>query len=508
MKLNRTLYRILLILSFLVVNMLILAGINALFSYLNTGADRSSILHLPGESSTSYVPSLKWSPLQNEGRPIENQTLKEIERDYLKAWEIRNIALQTNEIQGIADYYTDSARVKLIDIIEFNKRNAIHFKTTTLKHHPKLEFYSADGKIAVLTDEHVATYEEAYFNNYRIAKKRDAASYQVMLLLEDGFWRIRHMVKHSSKSNQNVAADNFDRVTVDHIRGINYYPQKTPWNMYGDNFNDSIVNNDFKKIKTMGLNTVRVFIPFEAFGKTKIDTKKLDQLKYILELATKNDLKVIVTLFDFYGDYSVQNWTVTHRHAEQFVMGLKDHEALLAWDIKNEPDLDFDSRGKEEVKAWLHEMILQIKSWDNEHPITIGWSSPEAAQHLSTEVDFVSFHYYREPDVFLEAVKELKTAVSDKPIVLQEYGYSSYNGIWNAYSNSEDDQAHYYREMQKIIKSESIPYLFWTLYDFESVPNSVVGKLPWRKEKQRHFGLIDNDGEPKEAYQLLIAPKK
>lgn len=34
-------------------------------------------------------------------------------------------------------------------------------------------------------------------------------------------------------------------------------------------------------------------------------------------------LKVIVTLFDFYGDYSVLDWTLNQRHAETIVAALK-----------------------------------------------------------------------------------------------------------------------------------------------------------------------------------------
>ena len=503
MKLNRTLYRVVLIVSFLILNACILMGISAVFSYLNTGAERSSILHLPEELSSNYLPIVTWASLNNEGRPMEKQTLAEIERDYLKAWYVRTIALETNTKYGIADYYTDSARVQLYDIIDFNKRNNTHFKSTTLAHHPKLEFYSADGKIVVLTDENVVLYEEVYKNKTRIAKKQETASYQIMLLLEDGFWRIRHMVKLPSTQEEKTTLPDFDMNDIAHSKGINYYPQKTPWNMYGEHFNDSIIDTDFKKIHALGLNTVRIFVPYVGFGKAEVDTAKISQLKTTFDLAAKNDLKVIATLFDFYGDYSLRDWTFTHRHAEGIVSALKSHQALLAWDIKNEPDLDFEARGKENVMSWLQQMITQIKSWDTKHPVTIGWSSTIAAENLANNVDFVSFHYYLKPDKFMAAFHQLKSKVADKPLVLQEYGYSSYDGIWNAYLGSDEDQAGYCQEMQSHIKKEAIPYILWTLYDFETVPDAVVGKLPWRKANQKHFGLIGTENTHKAAYSIL-----
>lgn len=273
--------------------------------------------------------------------------------------------------------------------------------------------------------------------------------------------------------------------------------------MFGMQFNDSIINADFIRIKKLNLNTVRIFVPYMDFGKAEVRKDRLERLEQTLDLAEKNGLKVMVTLFDFYGDYAIHNWTLTHRHAEQIVKALKGHEALLAWDIKNEPDLDFDSRGKERVMAWLAQMISEIKTWDTEHPVTIGWSNPAAAENLSERVDFVSFHYYLDPKDFLEAFDQLKTAVPNKPILLQEYGYSSYDGLWNLYLGSEEAQATYFTQMQETLKTRDLPFMFWTLHDFEAIPEAVVGSLPWRTGKQRHFGIIDKEGQPKTAYTVF-----
>ncbi|WP_299533088.1 glycoside hydrolase family 2 TIM barrel-domain containing protein [Ulvibacterium sp.] len=505
MKVNRTLYRILLILSFLAVNGLILFGIGAVWSYLNTGADRSAMLHVSEELSTDYLPKMIWDTSSYEGRPMETQTLKEIEHDYLKAWLVRNLALETNNPYGLADYYTDSARVKLYQILDLNKANSTTLKTTTLRHHPKLEFYSADGKMVVLTDKNVERYEKIYLEEKVLSNQKSTASYQVMLLLEDGFWRIRHMVEQASIEED--AASSLNNVpsvsSISEIRGINYYPQQTPWRMFGEQFNDSIIDTDFLRIQKLGLNTIRIFVPYGDFSEATTRNYRLERLQRTLDLAEKNSLKVMVTLFDFYGDYTIHNWTLTHRHAEQIVNALKYHKALLAWDIKNEPDLDFKTRGKERVMAWLGQMISEIKTWDSEHPVTIGWSNPVAAEHLSEMVDFVSFHYYLEPEDFSEAFAQLKTSVPDKPVLLQEYGYSSYNGLWNLYLGSEKDQATYLTQMQETLKAQDLPFMFWTLYDFETIPKAVVGSLPWRKGKQRHFGIIDKEGRPKKAYSVF-----
>jgi len=506
MKNNRTLYRIFLIITFLVLNGLVIYGISSIFSYLNTGADRSTMLHLPAKLSSSYRPLVIWSTFENEGRPMEKQTLGEIERDYLKSWFVRNDALSTNNHYGVEDYYTDSARVKLFRVLDFNKENSTAIKTTTIEHHPHLDFYSADGKMITLTDKNVKGFEVFFQDNMAILKKPFERTYKIMMLLEDGFWRIRHIVEIENDSLEEYNSDISslrNRSKISKIKGINYYPKDSPWDMYGKKFNDSIISSDFGIISDMGLNTVRLFVPYEDFGQADIEYEKIEKLQKVMDLAEAAKLDVILTLFDFYGDYSIPDWTLTHRHAQFIVEKFKDHESLLAWDIKNEPDLDFDSRGKENVLNWLSQMMIELRKWDSKNPITIGWSSPEAAENLSTEIDFVSFHYYRKPADFLTAYKILKKAVPHKEMVLQEYGYSSYDGIWNGYLGSLENQTQYYTQMQETLNSENIPFVFWTLYDFNNVPNSVVGRLPWRKNQQKYFGILDNEGKPKPAYDIL-----
>ncbi|WP_298545076.1 cellulase family glycosylhydrolase [uncultured Aquimarina sp.] len=508
---NKNIYRSLIISSFLGIVLLILFGIGKTLSYLNTGADRSSMLHLALDKAQVYLPKVIWSDTINPGRPIEKQTLLDIEKDYLNAWYVRQVAYQTNLTSGIDDYYTISAQQNLIKNLEVNKQENISIKGTTTNHNLALDFYSADGQLAVLTDKNVKEYQQIYQKNQLLLETEIQSNYQVMLLLEDGFWRIRHLVKEKTQTSKEILqTDGFVKVIgtkiyVDNqefqIKGINYYPQKTPWDMFGDDFNTHVISKDFDIIKTMGLNTIRIFLQYEDFGKASVKNEKLHKLEQVLDLAEAKDLKVIVTLFDFYGDYSVLDWTLTHRHAEQITTAFTNHRAILAWDVKNEPNLDFESRGKENVVAWLREMILQIKQYDSNHLVTIGWSDITSGGILKDEVDFVSFHYYQDIDIFEETYKELNSKIN-KPLVLQEFGVSSNREFWNPFGTSEKKQAAYHEQFQKIIQEQDIHYLSWTLYDFEEVPESVVGNLPWRKHKQKHFGFIDKAGKKKKAFEF------
>lgn len=499
--LNKNILRSVLVLSYIIIISIIILGISSVFSYLNTGADRSNMLHTEIKKIEQYLPKLEWEPLKNEGRPMDLQTLKSIETDYLDAWYVKHVAYKTNTTKGVDDYYTENARSSIYSIVETNSNENITIDGTTLEHHLTLEFFSEDGQLVVLRDSNVLEYKRIYQENNVLLETKELTTYKVILLLEDGFWRIRHLIKEQTAPYKNKFKPAENIITK--IKGINYYPQATPWNLYGDDFDDNIISKDFKIIKESGLNSIRIFVPYEDFGLANVKPEKLQKLKTVLDIAALHELKVIVTLFDFYGDYEVLNWTLNQHHAINIVSALKNHKALLAWDIKNEPNLDFENRGKIKVTAWAKQMIASVKSIDTIHPVTIGWSNTESATILKDNLDFVSFHYYEDLDALETEYQNLKTDIPNKPIVVTEFGISSYRGLWNPFGNSEDDQAAYYKQAQAVFSKNNMSFMSWTLYDFTEIPKEVVGRLPWRKRAQGYFGFIDQNGETKPAFKYI-----
>ena len=501
MGININILRSALVLSYIAIIAVLILGISSVFSYLNTGADRSNMLHTEIKKIEQYLPKIEWAPLRNEGRTIDLQTLTAIETDYLDAWYVKHVAYKTYTTKGIDDYYTENARQSIFDIISNNKTNSIYVDGTTLEHNLNLDFFSEDGQLAVLTDSDVVAYKRVYHNNTLVLETTEQSTYKIIMLLEDGFWRIRHIIKQHTKpyTYQNIKASQH----VLDIKGINYYPQDTPWDMYGENFDISNITKDFDIIKNAGLNTIRIFVPYADFGNANINPKKLDKLKTVLDLAEAHQLKVMVTLFDFYGDYSVINWSLNQHHALSIVSALQHHNALVAWDIKNEPNLDFESRGKTLVTAWLTAMTATVKSVDKVHPVTIGWSNAASATLLQDTLDFVSFHYYEDLGDLDTTYKTLKAELPDTTIAITEFGMSSNRGLWHPFGNSEDDQAAYYKQAQTLFKLYNIPYMSWTLYDFTKIPKEVVGRLPWRKQTQEHFGFINQNGETKPAFKYI-----
>ena len=500
-KLNKNILRSILLMSYLVIIGLVIYGSGSIYSYLNTGADRSTMLHTSVKQIAHYLPEFQWAHTTNIGRPINDETLSAIKIDYLEAWYSKCIAYRTNTTQSIADYYTKSAKENIINIVALNTKNKTTIETTTLKHDPYLEFFSEDGKFAVLTDRDVVEYKRIFKDQKLILETTEKSNYSVTLLLEDGFWRVRHLVRLAHEVL--TKTKNVKPIKISEIKGINYYPQANPWDMFGEDFNAKVLASDFQLIASSGLNSIRIFVPYHSFGKSNVNTHKLSQLLTVLDLAHEAKLKVMVALFDFYGDYSVQDWTLTQKHANTIVNAIKHHKALFSWDIKNEPNLDFESRGETLVTAWLANMIDFVKSADPKHPVTIGWSHPEPSLILKDKLDFISFHYYENINMLDKTYKALKAKITDKPIVISEFGVSSYQGLWQPFGYSEADQAQYHKTIQSICHQNNIPFMSWTLYDFTEIPKEIFGGLPWQINKQKYFGFIDSQGNKKPSFKYI-----
>jgi hypothetical protein len=490
-----------------------LYGTSTVLEYLNSGAERTSMLHLEKETVNTYLPKVIWAELNNVGRKMEPNTLKTIEKHYLFSWYIKNKSLQNNKKEGIEDFYTQNARLNLFNVIDYNLKNKISIESTTLKHHPQLEFYSEDGQQVVFTDKNVIEYQNVFKDKKLVTEIQDTASYKVLMLLEDGFWRVRHnqkmrqeeyVIDHNKGNPEfKVVGNKIKYNNTDFtIKGINYYPKNSAWDTFGDKFNKDTIDKDFAIIKQAKLNSIRIFIQYDDFGKADIKEEKLKKLKTLLDLADSKNLKVIVTLFDFYSDYKLESWTLTQRHAEKIVTTFKNHKAIIAWDIKNEPNLDFENRDKQNVLKWLQQIITVIKENDPNHLVTIGWSNSLEATHLFEQVDFVSYHFYNAITA-LEKENSILEKATKKPIVIQEFGLPSYKGIWKWNGNNEEDQAKYHKKMQALFKKNGLAFMSWTLYDFPVVPNQVAGRWPWQKLRQKKFGFINESGSKKPSFEFI-----
>lgn len=514
---DRKFFKVIFFLGIILLLAVVTGGVGKVLVFLSKGGNRADLLNIPPELPSEYTPKVIWlNDDTDTGRPMESFNRNIIAKDYVRALYQRNLSLLTAKPDGIKEYFTLDARPKIFAQINLVSSSETIIERAEINHNLKLHFYSADGQLVSFTDRFVESRERVKNKEGRLlASKVEYADFNTLMQLDDGYWRIKHLVRMPPNTiPDTLIADSTNRKAfflekLKSIKGINYYPRDTPWKDFWITYNSVTTQKDFKLIKKLGFNTIRIFVNFEQFGKGNVVPEMIQRLENVLNTATANNLSVIVTLFDFNSNYSLLNFPATDRQLETLLTTFKNHPALLAWDLKNEADLDFFYQNREEVKEWLKFIIKKAKKYDSIHPITVGWAYPENADYLADEFDFVSFHYYKEATKLGEAIDSLRIKVNNKPLVLSEFGLSSYRSKVFPYNQTETQQAEYFRDIQEVLKQKgNIPSIYWTLYDFTSVSSDIAGWRPWQRNNQKYFGIIGADGSLKKIGNFIIHPEQ
>jgi endo-1,4-beta-mannosidase len=290
-----------------------------------------------------------------------------------------------------------------------------------------------------------------------------------------------------------------------YLRGFNYYPRHAPWEAFLTSANMTEVAQELDLIAETGFNTLRIALWYDPLFTCKPEDAvpnadgfaKLDAL---IELARERNLKLIVTLNDLPDFYYRPLYTDYARYDAQtafIVSRYRAEPAILAWDLRNEPDLDYGADGRpavassEAVTKWLTHVAEIVRQNDQRHLITIGWWGD--ATTADEIVDFLSFHHWTDATQLAQRIKALQAA-SSKPIVLEEVGYPVEN---------QDGEAQQARSLQNVLSSAEdggiAGWLIWTAFDFVPPPGRA-------SSQEFSFGLWRADLTPKPALSVLPLP--
>jgi nitrous oxidase accessory protein NosD len=312
------------------------------------------------------------------------------------------------------------------------------------------------------------------------------------------------------------------------VRGVNYYPKDYGWERFWISYTEALpqINRELNLAKALGVNTVRIFLPYKYFDGS--DQDHLNHLKGFVNRLQLRDMTVIVTLFDLYTDvytdpYSAQHDLADKKHISAVINTLgTTNTAVLAWDIKNEIDRDYPVHGEDQVRAWARRMISYTRQLDPNHLITIGFYgaitgtpcydtaitdtlvySPDIVAEFTPAVDFVSMHYFLSERRFENDLQVLRSLIGDKPLVLEEFGLhtlatptipctthfaTELNDPRCDDSHTETEQAAYYNGLLSASEAHDVAgHLFWTLNDFSHI-------LTDSQESRHCQGILRNSG--------------
>ena len=438
------------------VAMSLVIGLGNLVTYLSTGADPVTALNVVPVAPPDLAERLQWlpdRPLSTQQRVMEPNTRQQIAGSYLRAWAQWGISHEVGRPYGLRTYFSGPALAGVTESVTTTVSAGWQLRQSNLHHELELHFYADDGSIVAFTDHNLQVVQ--HFRNIDSDKSyvlETSHIYDVVMLLEDGNWRIYQWLRRGDTAP--VATDHWidpaapsprrpatlpagmatirdGNLWVDGapytVTGINYYPQRSPWTKFWPEYDPEQTASDLARVRLLGLNTVRIFISFADFGGPQVAPTMRGRLIDFLRQANAADIKVIVTLFDHHTDHHPVNWAADARHLATLIPHFADNPTILAWDIKNEPDRDYGYNTQALGDAWLRFVARHVRWHDPNHLITIGWSTPEAATALADVVDFVTFHYFDEPADYLSRVTALQNSVAPKPILLEEFTFSTWN---------------------------------------------------------------------------------
>jgi endo-1,4-beta-mannosidase len=353
------------------------------------------------------------------------------------------------------------------------------------------------------------------------------------------------------------------------LMGINYWPRRKAMDWWSA-FDPDEVRQEFSIIRNLGLQYVRIFLLWESFQSQpdQINSRELDHLRTVCDIALAFDLKLQPTFFT--GHMSGPNWapdwlisvhprlprerplvsltrhtpsdhSIFNIYTEPFVLdaeelqlrticsALRDHPAIWAWSLGNEPDLFYKPPSALAGMQWVERMRNVIRSVDPDHPVMIGLHAASLDADVGFRVDQIAavtdisvMHGYsiyspmaREPlDAdYVPFTCALTETLAGRPVLYEEFGLCTgcpdeksgfrkmilpFGIRHRQWFSSEEDAADYYRHvLHRLHQVGALGAFAWCFADYDP---ALFDRPPCdRFIHERSFGLVRSDGSLKPA---------
>ena len=351
------------------------------------------------------------------------------------------------------------------------------------------------------------------------------------------------------------------------LLGINYWPRRKAMYWWSD-FDSGEVRDEFAMIRAIGLTHVRLFLLWESFQPSpdRIDARAVGDLRTVCDIAADTGLKLQPTFFT--GHMSGPNWapdwllsdrpiqkgerqivslgrrsgsrtTIFNTYTEPFVIeaeklqlrtvcgALKDHPAVWAYSLGNEPDLFCRPPNAPAGRRWVRDMVRTIKSVDPNHSVLIGLHTASIdgdvglrVDDIAQETDISVMHGYSiyhplarrplDPD-YVPFTAALTAAIAGRPVLYEEFGVNTQwpdgPSHWADLTNwdgttrkvfyaSELDAAEYYRQvLPRLHRIGCLGAFAWCFPDYAP---QLWDRPPCDFQPfERFFGLWRPDGSLK-----------
>ena len=310
--------------------------------------------------------------------------------------------------------------------------------------------------------------------------------------------------------------------------GVHWVPAKAAmqWPMEWD---AAIVEADFRKMRELGVNTVRLDLVWAWFEPRPGDYNPaaFAQLDELIKLARRYEIYLQPSLF-IGNEVGEAIWDVPWRNgrhpqadpemlrletnlAAEFGRRYGSETAIQSWDLTDEPP--FWNAGKTtDAMAinWTRLIAGAIRRGDSMHPIVVGTDAqdighgPFRPDNILEEIDFLSVHPYPvyNPTLFPDPLLAERTTYAaafqvalsggaGKPVMVQEMGASS------AQQTPERIARYLRANLYSALGAGANGFLLWCYTD--AAPETYQ-RIPYRRAPhETQFGLTTWDGTDRPA---------
>ncbi len=412
-----------------------------------------------------------------------------------EAWAAHAAAQETGVTSFLPDYFSGVALQRAGQAARTSHAGKTRMAILSLTGAPV--FYHLDGSVLQARFKGLTVrFSEA---GDRLAAFHATLDHTTSILMnETTGWRLYAHERHASEKIEITPAS----LPATRLAGINYYPSLTPWRAFWAGFDLSIIEADFDRIGTLGGNSIRIFMPRDAFLDRDI-ARRLADLEALLDAAWARGLSVVPTLFDLKYGYDLASWPEDVGYLRNVLPVLSAHPAVSFIDLKNEPDLDFETQGRARIEAWIRAMVLVHRQLAPDLPLTVGWSAAEHAHVAADALDLITYHDYAPLDGAARRLEAVRYEAGGKPVMITEIGESSYSLVpkWPSSPRQQADRL----AARMAALSDADGLFVWTLHDFPDPDPTAVGHSPWIRNLQSRFGLFDESGTAKPAASAVSA---
>lgn len=292
------------------------------------------------------------------------------------------------------------------------------------------------------------------------------------------------------------------------LKGTNYYPAAHPWGLMWTEWDGPAVARELLRARReLGINVVRILVPYRSVegwtdDRGNVRPEMLDRLRQFVQIAGQQQLKVLVTLFDWHYDIPAAGTAEEGydlSYLRTIVGAFKDDDRVLAWDLHNEPDNYpvWDEGQAPQFVDWLERMANAVRALDRRHPLTVGvgkvpslWQAAPDGRTIADISDIISVHSY-DAARYASIAAEVRARTS-KPALLEEFGWATGPECRGPYFD-ESSQLYLYRNAVQAGAATGLAGIMnWWLQD-------PPATLSYVSDEGGYYGLYRRDGSPKSA---------